>query len=382
MILFRFLKAFVAPTFMQTDTRDVAAEKLRIAGPVGWRQRVRQVLATNLPGVFDQGVVSATNFITGLVIGRVGGAEELGRYTLAFSLLVLLCAVMDSLVAAPYTILWERIPGSRRREYGGNVLLQFGVLLLALEAACVLLAVAAPGGSLLAIVLALAIPGVLLRHFARRHAFANLKSSEALLLDGALAVFHLLGLAVLVARGQLSATTALLVLAASSLLVSLAWLCLKRHEWKPRRISAWFDALEHWRIGRWLLGNEIVSVISGYGTIWVLAWMMDEAAAGLFTACTAVIVIANPFLLGVGNVLAGRAASAFASHGRHGLRKEIRTATVLYASVMGVAAVLGCLFGASFVAWLYQEPRLAEQPKSNFSAGTNHSTEFSSNWLN
>lgn len=39
--------------------------------------------------LLDQAVVSGTSFITTLLIGRICGAEELGIYSLAFTLIVL-----------------------------------------------------------------------------------------------------------------------------------------------------------------------------------------------------------------------------------------------------------------------------------------------------
>ena len=68
------------------------------------------------PGVvalFDQSLVSITNFATALLIGRVCGKPELGVYTLAWTLLSMVTELSGALITTPYTVLspqMSRVP--------------------------------------------------------------------------------------------------------------------------------------------------------------------------------------------------------------------------------------------------------------------------------
>ncbi|RPJ80416.1 MAG: hypothetical protein EHM13_12070, partial [Acidobacteria bacterium] len=62
-----------------------------------------------LQAVADQAIVSATNFLTGVVIGRACSKEEFGLYMLAFVVITLAAEVQTSLISTPYTIYRPRL---------------------------------------------------------------------------------------------------------------------------------------------------------------------------------------------------------------------------------------------------------------------------------
>ena len=70
----------------------------------------------------DQSVYSGTNFLTTVLLGRLCGADELGTYSLAFTLLVLAAAAQESLVSTPYMIYAQRRRRAALRCYAGSTL--------------------------------------------------------------------------------------------------------------------------------------------------------------------------------------------------------------------------------------------------------------------
>src|SRR4051794_27056330 len=72
----------------------------------------------------DQAIVSGASFVTTLVVGRVGGAEELGVYSLGFTLLVLALSFQDALVSSPYTVYSYRLESEDRARFAGSALTQ------------------------------------------------------------------------------------------------------------------------------------------------------------------------------------------------------------------------------------------------------------------
>ena len=72
--------------------------------------------------LIDQGLVSASRFVTTVLVGRAAGDAGLGAYSLGFTLLMLLTCVQDSLLSVPFTVFGNRMSQRGRRRYAGSVL--------------------------------------------------------------------------------------------------------------------------------------------------------------------------------------------------------------------------------------------------------------------
>ena len=69
----------------------------------------------------DQGIVSATNFATGVIVGRVCGKAELGVYALVWTLISLINEVSSVLTVTPYVVFNPRLGPYERSRYLGSV---------------------------------------------------------------------------------------------------------------------------------------------------------------------------------------------------------------------------------------------------------------------
>ncbi len=94
----------------------------------------------------DQGVVSATNFATAMIVGRVCGKAELGVYTLAWTIVALLTGISATMITTPYTVFSPRLGRSRRRRYLGSIVVH--QVLIAAMFALIMVAVALPASLL------------------------------------------------------------------------------------------------------------------------------------------------------------------------------------------------------------------------------------------
>ena len=149
-----------------------------------------------LLGLFDQAIVSGTNFLTTVIIGRYCGAEPLGVYSLGFTLLVLIAVAQESLICVPYNVFGNRMESEDRRRYASSL---FGHYLFLASGAVLLLAI---GGAMapshlqpMVWILIGVAPLTLLREFGRRVSLAHLRLREAVGLDAAVAVLQLGALA-------------------------------------------------------------------------------------------------------------------------------------------------------------------------------------------
>ena len=304
--------------------------------------------------VLDQAVVSGTNFLTVVLVGRACGQEELGYYSLGVTILVLLASLQESLVTAPYTVFRERLRGWRRDQYAGRVLVQQAVLAL-LAAAGLALVAGAFGGvhDEMAWVVAAVVPMVLLRDFCRKLGFVHGRIGGALALDFAIAAIQLSLLAWLASIGQLTASIAFAVVGIVCGTTALACMVLTRSEFALHRRRVGREVGRHWEFGRWVAAGQMVGVAHGYAVHWLLVLMIGPSATGTFAACLAIALLSNPFYLGMGNLLGPWTARARAEGGRVAVRRVVTTAALLLFAVMGLFCLAVALVGSSMMGLLY-----------------------------
>jgi len=348
-------------------TRIEAQGRPPLEVPWGWlgraARRSRETFgATARKGtvaLVDQAVVSGTRFFTTVVVGRMCGPDELGIYSLGFTIVVLIGCVQESLIAVPYTIYGNRLQGARRAEYAGAAVAQYA-LLSALAVACLavaggVLSTALGPGRLTPVIWVLAgmIPFMLLWEFGRRLAFAHLDVVKALALDLALAAIQIGGLVWLAAGAKLSAVTAHTMVGLACAVVGIVWFALARKSLAVRWQRVPRQWRRNWLLGRWVFASRMTSVLHGYSVYWLLALTLGAAGTGEYAACMTIILLANPFLLGISNVLGPRAARAFAEGGRREARRVVWKVALLLAFPMAVFCGLVVLFGDEVLCLLY-----------------------------
>jgi O-antigen/teichoic acid export membrane protein len=177
----------------------------------------RFVSGTHLLALADQAIVSGASFVSTVVIARACGASELGIYAIGISVLTILISVQDSVVLTPYSIQRHQPVGTPEEHAGASFVLSAslaGLAMLIFATAASMLSVfgIAPRVAAMAWALAVVVPFALLREFARRHAFAHLRMSHALIQDFMVSALQIGGLAWLWRSGSVTAVTATLAL--------------------------------------------------------------------------------------------------------------------------------------------------------------------------
>ncbi len=307
---------------------------------------LRKLLASDqMAGWAGQGLVSAVNFVVLIMLARYAGAIDVGFYSVAFSILIIAMVMQDSLVTRPYAIqLFKPPDGPREHAYGAFV---FGLALsaatgLALAAAAFIMRLYEADAKLssLALVLSVVAPLAMARDFARRFSFAHLRMREALALDAGASAILLPLLAVLAWRGMLDALTALAAIGIAGGLAAAMWFWASRGSFTRKAGAARKTAELSWSFGKWLLSSQIALQIQGYAAHWITLLVAGAAATGLYSACLAVVALANPFLFGLLNLLTPKFVRTLRDEGEAGLRRAAFRDTLLIGAIMGAFAVL------------------------------------------
>ena len=309
----------------------------------------------------DQVVVSGTRFATTVMIGRLGSDSELGFYSLAFSLLVLFISCQESLISIPYTVFVKQLDKSGQAGFSASSLLQ-ALVLNALAMASLILAWAGIGllggdskvGQVM-LVLGLFLPFILLREFARRFSFAHLNVAGALTLDTIVSVLQLAGLAMITWSGAMTAVGAYLATGIAAAVGVVGWYVFSRDRFHWQRDRIRNDWNRNRRFGKWVAAAHLVSVLHMYFAHWLLAWSFDERATGIYAACMIVVVLANPFILGISNLLSPKAAHAFAEGGANAVGQLVWRYTRLMIGALGLFAIAVSLVGGRLIVFIFDE---------------------------
>ncbi|MGD0898901.1 MAG: polysaccharide deacetylase family protein [Thermoguttaceae bacterium] len=307
----------------------------------------------------DQAAVSGMRFFATLLVGRMCGPEELGIYSLGFSFLLLFSCAQETLIFVPLAVYGNQLRGTALREYSGGVLGVAGILAL-VAAACLAIAagvlqagIGPPGLAPLLGTLALAGPVILSWEFCRWFSLAHRRFDKALVLDLAVAV-TLAGIVLgLVATGSLSAVTAYVGIAAACAINAGLW-------WRRSRTLFAFHGRQvlpalarNWSLARWMFATQVIAALISPVILWVLAALGDAEAVGQLAACTTVILLYNPFLLGISNLLIPKSVQACVAGGRAGVRSAVWKNALVFTAAMAVFGLLVILFGDRLIGALF-----------------------------
>lgn len=339
----------------------------------GLKERLKRLWAKDsvrqgLLSVFDQGIVSGTNFATSVLIGRLCSHAEMGLYALGLSIVYFARAIQEQVVSAPYTIYCNRKPELQRAAYAGSSCVHFsgfaGLVVLCLLgfAGALTAQESAPEMLSLILVLAAALPLFLLREFIRHFTFSHLKMGTAVLLDAAVSFIQLCALGLFAWFGVLTVPVVFGVMGGSCLLASLGWFWTKTERFEISRRAALRDWKDNWGFVRWALACQLVGCSAPYVMPWFVASMEGTAATGLLAASTTLVGLANMFVMGVANFLSPRAAKAYAEGGVLALKNVIITTGTVFAVTLGTFSILMCFLGGSLATLVYGESYQAAGP--------------------
>src|SRR5205823_3780398 len=110
--------------------------------------------------------------------------------------------------------------------------------------------------------------------FARRFAFAHLRMGQAVLVDLAVGVLQLAGLAWLASTKMLSAITGNLTIGVACALTASVWLFLARRSFVVRWTGVRETLQPSWSLGKWLFATQVTFSVQAYFVHWLLAWTL------------------------------------------------------------------------------------------------------------
>jgi O-antigen/teichoic acid export membrane protein len=306
--------------------------------------------------IVDQGVASASTFFASVIVGRSCGSTELGIYSLAFTLMLLCFAVQDALVIAALTVFYHDRAGGRhhtRDEYLAitsrqqllislalsGILLIVGVGLLAFDSSRL-------GGTVMAV--AIALPFILFREFARRAHCIRGELVSALRLDGVVSVIWMSLLVILAWRHELTPASVFI-----SQAIACAYALTRRNRTPFKSADVWPHIAKNMHFGKWIVASQMASLSHQYLAYWLLAAWHGPEATGGFAAAVSLVAITNPLTLGLGNYFGPKMSHDLATGGIERFVKTTGGALLFMGAVMSMVVAFFALGGGSLLPLLF-----------------------------
>lgn len=299
--------------------------------------------------ILDQGLISGTNFLIGILLARWLAPEQYGAYALAFAVFLLLALLYQCLLLEPMTVFGASSYRSCRRKYLGRLVRMHLLLgcIIALGLGTSAAVAARFGGSttlagaLLGVTLAA--PCVLLFWLARRSVYLEMSPGEAVKGASLYCGLVLGGLYLVYRFGTLSPLIAFLLMAGGALVTS-GSLFLRLRSLLPDGVAA-PATLEvwrrHWKYGRWALGCSIAGWIPAYIYYPLLSRFSGMAHAGELRALMNLVAPIEQTLGGLSLLFLPYAALVQERDGTAGAAKLARRIALL--SVGGTALYWGLI---------------------------------------
>ena len=328
---------------------------------------LQKFLGREVWALTDQAVVSATNFLTNVMLARFMGLREFGIFVLAWMSVLFVNSLQTALIVAPMMSIGPKQEEKDRSSYYGAVVFQE----LVLVTFCFILVYAGlktlsgyfqhADLKQLALPLAVSAFAYQMQDFVRRYFFSTRQSRHALANDALSYLTQLPLLFLLHRTGHLNSATALWVMAGTSIVgMTAGWFWVEPIEFHWGWIKA--IARRHWTLSRWLTGSALMVWTSSNIFVIAAPAYYGAAAAGALKASQNLMGVTHVWFQGLDNVVPVETARRLRQGGVDAMMSYIRSIifkwgglTLLFAIILGAAPGfwLRLMYGQQLVQYGY-----------------------------
>jgi hypothetical protein len=310
----------------EDDVRDIEEPSRRLGAVVqlGW-------------GLSDQALSSLSNFALAFFIARNTTTRELGAFSLAFAVYIVVLGVSRVISTTPIVIRFSTAEDSHWRQAAAEATGSAVVVGASAGVAAAVVSLLLLDGSLRASVLALAVslPGLMLQDAWRSAFFAQRKGSKALINDAVWTILLLPTLVVLDGIEGASIGWFMLAWGTAATVAAMIGFIQSRVLPLPHRGIAWWR--RHWDLSGWFLGELGVGQGAQNVALFLLLIVSTLETIGSLRAVTLLFGPINIMQMGIGLVAVPEGVRAV-RHSLHRLRALVIVMSVL---IVGAAGLLG-----------------------------------------
>ncbi|MBN1126255.1 MAG: hypothetical protein JXA82_14710 [Sedimentisphaerales bacterium] len=308
--------------------------------------------------ICDQAFRSGTTLLTGVIVARTCTISDHGLFVVGFTAILLASSLQETVIATPLYVLLHGKSNDQRPSYQRSVtLIQ---TLIALSGALVIFIIGLLGYFGQSQTASLFLPAapvtfvIMMRDYIRQHAFAALRPSRALLIDGMIAFIQLGLLTILAYRSMLSGSRALLIMGlAATVVCIIPYLIMLR----PGRSMDWnvfkITFREHFEFGQWRILSYIVIWIGLQSYPFYLIRLAGQEEASYYGASLRIALIFSPIMAGLVNFVLPLLSQRISTRGASACRRIVVRLSLAVIALLSLVVLFVLLFGSSILGWLY-----------------------------
>jgi O-antigen/teichoic acid export membrane protein len=322
-------------------------------------ERLNALAGIGFMSLASQGINSANNLITGIIMGRLCPKEEYGLYALGFSLVMLITDFQSTVISTPYMIYSPRLYGEDKRRYAGSTLVHqlafssITLFILLCGLGAVYSGMAQQSFMPVLEILVIVIVFVMMKEFIRQMCFAALNVKAALLLDAIVAVAQICCLSVLAYYGALSARRSFIVIGIVCAVTSTVWLLANRYMFVVKLKLILPDLRQKWTLVKWITASQLLWIATMGLYPWILAAFQGVRANAVWAAAQSVMMIGNLISVAAQNLVGPRLVHVLAEAGVSDMRRVIFKSALLMVFIMSVLSIFFIVFGNALVVFVY-----------------------------
>ena len=289
--------------------------------------------------IMDQGFLSLTTFITGVLVARATSKEEYGAYVLGWSIVMIFQSIQSALVGSPTTILLPRTPESSKKEYLASsvvfILLTSVIAMLLLSSAYLIVRTNGNSSDLVHFLpaIAVAVTPLTIRMSMRTLFLARLEVTRSIAGSMIATTLQLCGIFAIFSLHTLTAFSAFLIIGSANLVAAVSMIYLLRNSLRLSTKRLPDDFRRNWRVGRWMVLNVAGLACSSHAYPWLLLILLGSGSVAVFGACLAIASLLNPLLNGLSAFILPKMAHGFKDGNKETLNRMLRQ------SIMAIAAI-------------------------------------------
>ena len=311
-----------------------------------------------LVAFLDQGVVSAGNFMAGILMARAFGAHEFGSFTLAWLIVEFMASLQFALVIQPMLNIGAKEEEADRGRYYSAIAIQQACLAIG-AALFMWIAVTSIGAYVdhrlahLALPLCVATISFQGYNFFRRYFFMRDRPGTALasdLLRIGLQIGGILALSLL--SWPNSAASGIWIVAAACTVSTFIGIALfGRFEWQPAAFVRLVT--RHWRFSKWLLPSALMFWMTSQAFLLMSGIVLGAAVTGTLKAAITITGLITSLMQALDSFAPMQASQAFKAHGREGLLQYMTRLSLFIGALLAVFVVLLSLDTDAVVRMVY-----------------------------
>lgn len=278
----------------------------------------------------DQAMVSAVNFLTGVLLARHLGLAEYGRFTLAWMAVLFFNSFQTASIVSPMRSIAPQQKSECLSEYYGAVFLQqcvwilssFSILFFAIFVSGYIRPDLGLQG--LALPLAVASAAYQLQDFLRRYFFVVNRASMAFINDCISYMGQIVMLLYLFRYFYIDVKLVLWVIAGTSFVAIIVGFAFVSHITFSLKAFV-IICKQHWAFSKWLVGAALMQWTSGNYFLVVAGYFLSPSAVGAVKAAQNVVGITNVLFQGLENFVPSRASACYYKGGLKSLNTYMKT---------------------------------------------------------